>query len=109
MEDKQLIFHFILATLVTWRITHLIAKEDGPGQIIFFIRKRLGRGFWGQLMDCFNCLSIWVGAPLAFFIGESAALKIMVWLALSGAAIIIEKYLPEPLTLEEEEKKNELL
>ena len=109
MEDKQLIFHFILATLVTWRITHLIAKEDGPGQIIFFIRKWLGQGFWGQLTDCFNCLSIWVAAPLAFFTGESAALRIMVWLSLSGAAMIIEKYLPEPLTLVEEEKKNGLL
>lgn len=109
MEDKQIIFHFILATLVTWRITHLITKEDGPGQIIFFIRKRLGRGFWGQLMDCFNCLSLWVAAPLAFFVVDSVTLKIMVWLALSGSAMIIEKYLPEPLTLEMEEKKNELL
>ncbi|GAB6274927.1 MAG: hypothetical protein STSR0004_17920 [Peptococcaceae bacterium] len=109
MEDKQIIFHFILAALVTWRITHLIAKEDGPGQIIFFIRKRLSRGFWGQLMDCFNCLSLWIAAPLAFFVVDSVTLKIMVWLALSGAVMIIEKYLPEPLTLEEEEKKNELL
>ena len=40
-----------LAVLATWRITHLLANEDGPAGAIAKIRALLGRGFLGKLMD----------------------------------------------------------
>jgi hypothetical protein len=52
----------VFGALATWRVTHLLAKEDGPANLVIRLRARLGDGFAGKLMDCFNCLSIWVAA-----------------------------------------------
>ena len=34
---------FVLAVLATWRVTHLLASEDGPGDLIVRFRRLLGR------------------------------------------------------------------
>jgi hypothetical protein len=82
---------FILAVLATWRVTHLLASEDGPWDIIVRLRGRLGNGVVGSLMDCFQCLSIWIGAPVAFLFSHSAGEWMLYWLALSGAACLLER------------------
>ena len=82
---------FVVAALATWRIAHLLACEDGPGDLVVRLRARLGQSFWGNLMDCFNCLSIWVAllfAPVVTFRFPEAAL---IWVALSGAACLLER------------------
>jgi hypothetical protein len=84
-------FLFILMLLAVWRVTHLIQAEDGPFDLIFRIRKLAGNGFFGQLMDCFYCLSLWVALPPGFWFGAGWDQKIILWLALSGGAIILEK------------------
>jgi len=81
----------VLAVLATWRVTHLLANEDGPADVIFRLRRRAGEGFIGSLMDCFNCMSIWVAAPLALFVASSPAAWFVAWLGLSGAACLIER------------------
>jgi hypothetical protein len=84
-------YWFFLATLTVWRITHLLNKEDGPWNLFFCLRKRVGDGFWGQLLDCFLCLSVWIAAPLAWLIGESCKERLLLWPALSAAAILLER------------------
>jgi hypothetical protein len=84
-------FSCVLAVLATWRITHLLANEDGPADIIFRVRRRLGDGFIGSLMDCFNCMSLWVAAPLALFVSASPLVWFVTWLALSGGACLLER------------------
>jgi hypothetical protein len=80
-----------LAMLATWRVTHLLAKEDGPGDLLVHLRRRLGEGRLGKLMDCFYCLSLWVAAPLAFWAGRGPVGILVAWLALSGAACLLER------------------
>jgi Protein of unknown function (DUF1360) len=84
-------FYFCISALAVWRITHLLRKEDGPFDIIFIIRKKAGNGFLGKMLDCFYCLSIWVAVPFAFWCGHSWTEKIVLWLALSGAACLLEQ------------------
>lgn len=84
-------FSFIVAALAVWRLTHLLGKEDGPFDIIFLMRKKAGAGFFGNLLDCFYCLSIWMAIPFAFYIGHNWLEKIITWLALSGAACLLEQ------------------
>jgi Protein of unknown function (DUF1360) len=76
-----------------WRVTHLLHAEDGPFDLIFKVRKSIGDGFLGSLMDCFYCLSLWVALPLGLFIGRSWLERILQWLALSAGAIILQKLL----------------
>jgi hypothetical protein len=104
----NVLFKFLLALLATWRVTHLLAKEDGPGGLIVRIRRRLGQGFWGGLMDCFKCLSLWIAAPFALFVGGTWLEMGVIWLALSGGAILLENLTREPFIIEER-KENELL
>jgi hypothetical protein len=92
-------FRFLLATLAVWRITHLLVHEDGPWDLVARLREQLGQSFWGRLMDCFKCLSVWIAIPFAWFVGGGWIQELVVWLALSGGAILLEGRLQEPVFL----------
>ena len=81
----------VLASLATWRLTHLLAREDGPFDLIARLRWWMGQGLWGQMLDCFHCLSLWVAAPLAWWVGGNGMEMALIWLALSGAACLCER------------------
>jgi len=82
---------YVVLVIVTWRLTHLISNEDGPFELILKIRKLMGASFLGQLMDCFYCLSIWIGLGLSLYVSRDPALFIPLTLYYSGTAILLEK------------------
>jgi hypothetical protein len=84
-------YWFVLGALAVWRITHLLNAEDGPRGVLVRIRGRLGTGLLGDLVDCFYCLSVWIAAPVAYFIGEGVGERLLLWAALSGAACLLER------------------
>ncbi|MBV8681960.1 MAG: hypothetical protein JO111_03735 [Caulobacteraceae bacterium] len=90
-QPGEFAIRFILAALAIWRVTHLLAAEDGPGAVIFRLRRTLGSGWLGDLADCFNCLSLFVAAPAAFFVSQQPLVWVVAWLALSGAACLLER------------------
>jgi len=79
-----------LGTLGTWRLTHLIAMEDGPFAVIARLRRLAGDGVLGQMMDCFYCLSMWSAALVALPLAQSALHYIYLCLALSAGSILLE-------------------
>lgn len=91
---------FAVAVLATWRISHLLAREDGPRDVLARLRARAGSGFFGTLLDCFYCLSLWVAAPLAFFVAEKPLELLLAWLALSGAACLLERLGQQPVVIQ---------
>ena len=46
---------------------------------------------WATLLDCFYCLSVWIAAPFAIWIGVDWSERLLLWLALSAAAILLER------------------
>ena len=100
MTGAEFAARFVLAILATWRITHLLAKEDGPADLVVRIRARLGHGMAGKLMDCFECLSLWVAVPIAFFVSRRPVDLLLIWLALSGAACLLERIGREPVLIQ---------
>ena len=94
----------ILGILGVWRITHLLNAEDGPGKVLVRFRMLAGSGFFGQLLDCFYCLSLWIAAPFAYFVGSEWKERLLLWPALSGAAILLERVTakPEPAIFKED-------
>ncbi|HRP57423.1 DUF1360 domain-containing protein [Agriterribacter sp.] len=82
---------FVTGSLAVWRITHLLQAEDGPFDIIYLIRKKAGAGFFGNLLDCFYCTSIWVALPAGLCIGKDWKEIVLLWLAFSGAACLLEQ------------------
>jgi hypothetical protein len=85
------LYQLVLGILAVWRITHLLQAEDGPWNIIVQLRRALGPGLWGSLLDCFYCLSVWIAAPFALWLGTGIAHRALLWPALSGAAILLER------------------
>jgi hypothetical protein len=85
------VYWFALSVLGVWRITHLLYAEDGPGDLLVRLRRFAGSGFAGKLLDCFYCLSLWVAAPLAFFVPETRMERLLWWPALSAGAILLER------------------
>lgn len=85
------IFLFVLLSLATWRLSHLLSKEDGPFNVVYLIRKKAGAGFFGSLLDCFYCVSVWVALPVGIFEGNTWYEKLIYWWALSGIACLLEQ------------------
>ena len=83
---------FTLSTLAVWRLTHLLQAEDGPWDLVFRLRRRAGDGFFGALLDCFYCLSLWIAVPFAARLSATIGEGLIVWLALSGAAILLQRF-----------------
>ncbi|MGC2415423.1 MAG: hypothetical protein WA459_22350 [Stellaceae bacterium] len=81
----------VLASLSVWRLTHLLNAEDGPGAILAWLRAAAEDGIWGGLLDCFNCLSLWIAVPFGLIIGAGWGEKLLLWLGLSAAAILLER------------------
>jgi len=94
---------FVVLALATWRLSSLLATEEGPWSIFERLRGRLGvvRGDEGILrassmlgkgLICVWCNSVWIGGALTIFYilcGEWAIYAAMP-LALSTAAVIVE-------------------
>jgi len=81
---------FLVCILAVWRLTHLLALEDGPADLVFRLRARLGNHAFGRAMDCFYCLSVWIALPFAPLLAGNWLDRVLVWLALSGAACLLE-------------------
>ncbi len=84
-----------LAILAVWRVTHLLASEDGPADLIVRFRAALGESWAGKLLDCFYCLSLWTAAPAALFVTRDPIQWVVCWLAISGGACLAERALPQ--------------
>lgn len=85
---------FVLASLAVWRISHLLALEDGPFDLVVRLRARLGNA--GRVLDCFYCVSLWVAGPMALFVSPSGRNWWCIWLALSGATDLLHRISQHP-------------
>jgi hypothetical protein len=84
-------FRFVIAVLAVWRVTHLLALEDGPFDVLARFRLSLGSGMVGKLISCFYCLSMWTALPFMWFFTGTSVERVVIWLALSGAAILLHR------------------
>ena len=100
MSGIAIWLRFVMAVLAVWRISHLLASEDGPADLMVRLRRLLGRSFAGRLMDCFYCLSVWVAAPFAFFVTRGPVELFVTWWALSGAACLLERLGSQPVWMQ---------
>jgi hypothetical protein len=92
----HVVFRFVLAALAVWRVSFLMAREEGPWGLLERMRRGAGRGVLGKLLGCVKCLSVWVAVPFTFFVGGDGWQKVVVWLALSGVASLVDEWTRPP-------------
>jgi hypothetical protein len=103
------LYDLTLGILGVWRITHLLQAEDGPWDLGVRLRRAAGGGFWGRLLDCFYCLSLWIAAPFTLWLGAGTAERLLLWPALSAAAILLERTTAPAPTYWKEEDSDAML
>jgi len=82
---------FVLCSLAVWRLTHLIVAENGPWDLVVRLRAAAGESQFGTMMDCFYCTSLWIALPFVFAMARDFLFGLIAWLALSGAASLLEQ------------------
>ena len=94
-------FCFLIVALAVWRVSSLLVNEDGPFDIFAKIRYWVGVRF-NQLSEpyginviskgltCVWCTSVWISGVGAIFISANILEYIVLVMALSAAAIVIE-------------------
>ena len=102
----MILFEWLIYSLAVWRVSSLITREDGPGDMFAKLRIKLGTRFDENSQEigtsnisrgilCLWCVSLWASAPAAVVWELSHNFNlfdlILVWLALSASAIFIER------------------
>jgi hypothetical protein len=83
---------FILAALATYRLSRMIADEEGPFAIFTKLRGAYPPTDWvGRGLECIMCVSFWVALPIALYIDWTWTAP-LTWLALSSVTVIIRKW-----------------
>jgi len=104
----------IIAILAVWRVSCLLNSEAGPWDAFKRMRRRFAGSLFGDLLNCFYCLSVWVSVPFAFVLYDTWKGRLLLWPALSAGAIIIERtvhresYAPTPIYYEDQEETHVL-
>jgi hypothetical protein len=84
---------FALSALAAWRVTALIAYESGPFHVFDRLRHLLVRLRLTQLVTCFHCLALWISAFVVLAVYKLTWWSVLLWLAVAGAASIVERWL----------------
>ena len=84
-------YWLVLGILAVWRITSLVGSEDGPWDVFAKLRNSVGDGLLSKGLACFYCLSLWVAFPFGLVLGESWTERLLLWLAFSAGAIVIQR------------------
>jgi len=104
-------YWLVLGALCVWRVTHLLHTEDGPASIFAWLRRRAAQTFMAGPMNCFYCLSLWIATPFAIVIGSDVRERVLLWPALSAAAILMDRVSswahPEPAVFWEDGRQAE--
>lgn len=102
IEERKQIVVFMIAV---WRMSIMITREDGPGEIFKKLRYYLGAeddfglsewewmSAWGKLVSCPYCISVWVASIFVLIaaIFPAFAKALFIALAGSGVTVLIER------------------
>ena len=86
-----MIGEFIVGTLATWRLASLLTREEGPYSLFSRLRGAPVERGLRRALHCFYCASVWVAVPITGFVAPWGARSIVIWLALSGGACLLDR------------------
>lgn len=75
----------LIISIATWRISYMIASEDGPFGVFLQLRRVAPLG---GLTTCMYCVSVWAALVL-WLVWQTVAQPAVVIVALSGGALML--------------------
>lgn len=87
----------ILAAFATYRLGYMFSQEDGPFDLFVWYRSKVLKPQWFAVgLRCLYCVSFWTGLLLGSLLVRLGYITLydllLVWPALSGAAVVLDKY-----------------
>lgn len=80
---------FALAVLATYRVSHMITREDGPFDVFSQMREAIGQDSWvGRGLHCVLCVSFWLSLLAAWAAGLPL---VMGWMGVAGGVMVVHK------------------
>ncbi len=91
-------FVFLLALLGVYRLSHMIAMEDGPADMFATLRDRSGQANWiGRGLHCVLCVSFWLALGMVAWLIFTGLLSWqhwpVTWLGLAGGCLVLHRLL----------------
>lgn len=88
----------IVTALAVWRLSHALAKENGPLMMFARLRAYLAEkqkrsGGWYDMISCVGCVSFWLGLVAALWVAQDLFQLIGYSLAFSAFAVLLERYM----------------
>jgi hypothetical protein len=94
----------LLAILACYRVSELIAIDDGPYKVFSRLRQGLGRraaleqrwnkeGVWSnlaELVQCPYCIGVWVAALFALLLAGDVKEFLLMWLGIAGGQSVLQ-------------------
>lgn len=83
----------ILAVLSTYRVSRMMALEDGPADVFSLMRERVGQSSWiGRGLHCCLCLSFWLSWLAVLLLPlQNVSEYVLAALGIAGAVVVIHK------------------
>jgi hypothetical protein len=88
---------FTIAALAVYRVSRMIADEEGPWGVFTWLRAQPTPQTWlARGLECPMCVSFWVALPTAAWVCMLGYADLylwpLVWMALSSVTVIIRKW-----------------
>jgi hypothetical protein len=96
MNENGPVWRVSAPALAIGRVVRLLPGVNGPWDLTTRRRDRFGATMPGRWMNCFYSMSLWIASPLAVLTSNGWLGIAVHWLALSGAACLLEKSTPRP-------------
>jgi hypothetical protein len=97
-ETQTLWFILALGSLATFRLSHLMTKEQGPLAIFERIRKAMpgGHGSAREWISCIWCFSLTASAGVCIILYAGGLrlhwdMWILIWLAFSSVSLLVNR------------------
>ena len=89
-----------LSILAIYRVSYLIAKEDGPFDVFSGLRGKISQEGWvGRGLHCGLCISFWLSLIPALWLFWSRPIDIIAgWFGIAGSVLVLYKVLDEQFT-----------
>ena len=86
-----MLLDLIVLSLATWRVAHMVSREDGPFGVFERFREAVG----GEGVRCPLCVGVWAAfvAVTIYYAGGMVGWLLLVALAVAGAAAIVQLWL----------------
>lgn len=95
---------YLLAALATWRITHILLRENGPWRVFRRLRVALGVTYYDdddpkvssfryEITVCVWCLSVWTGSvatAILMLVPEWLQYVLFTPFAISAVCVIVD-------------------